>query len=165
MKTKGILVLIFIACILVPSFANAEKLTGGGERAWCCPWGPDLFSVSANAIRTPEGRVKGHIQYSCTGQPMSPDLIVHAYVKCFNVSADGLVAVAAGPANASLDPTNYTLGKWLVIAVKEGGTGFGDKVRVIALDEEEAIEYCTNIRTDDSYFPGRVEEGNFTIHP
>jgi hypothetical protein len=142
---------------LLSSGAMAAKLTGGAETVTA---GGVIFSVTANAISTDKG-IKGHIQYTRENQSIA-DLIAHASVECFGISTDGLTAVAAGPATVQYNPNNLTTGAYLVIWVHEGGTGFGDAVRVYFATEAQATAICANPDSANA-FPGEVLEGNFTI--
>ena len=74
---KGVLkyFIVFVAVLtltIIPSTVRAEKLTGGAE--WT-EAGPHVFSVTANALTTPRGDIKGHIQYSREDQSI-PDCFI-----------------------------------------------------------------------------------------
>ena len=156
---KSVVTIILAAMLIFaisPSDVMAQKLTGGAE--WTEAGSVD-FSVTANAVMTAKG-VKGHIQYTREDQSVA-DLIVHANVECFGVAPGGGSAVAAGPAVAQLDPSGAVSG-WLIFAVREGGTGAGDSVRVWFANETAALNYCSNPSLNTA-FPGIVREGNFTI--
>ena len=154
--------IVNVAALMIaicPSSAMAQKLTGGAE--WTDANGI-VFSVTANAVMTPKG-IKGNIQYTREDQTI-PDLSVHAAVECFGVSADGQYAVAAGPAVIQYNPNGLTTGDYLIFAVKEGGTGDGDRVRVWFDNEATANSFCTDPASNTT-FPGHVYDGNFTLRP
>ena len=50
------------------------------------------------------------------------------------------------------------------VAVMEGGTGYGDRVRVRLISETAAMARCENPNLETA-FPGFVNEGNFQITP
>ena len=137
------------------------KLNGGSGNVVA---GGINFSLTANALTSGKGEVKGNLQYSRENQSVA-DLSVHAKVECYGVLSDGTVATAAGPADVQNDPSNAVPSDyWMYVAVKEGGTGSGDTVRVRFLSETDAKAMCENPNLETT-FPGLVEEGDFTIKP
>lgn len=146
---------VAVACLFAisPASAAASKVSGGGEQINA---GGITFSMTVNANET-RGGIKGAIQYSRTANSGGQALSVHAQAACFWVSPDASRAVVAGPAEVQAGTSE---GDWFFAAVKEGGTGSGDRVRAGFASESEARTKCDN---GETLFPGVVEEGNFTI--
>ena len=145
-----------------PAFANGPKVTGGADQILA---GNIYFSMAANAVLTGKGEVKGSIQYSREDQPgVTTELFVHADVACFGISTDGAKAVVAGPAKVQSNPAGLKTGDWLIIAIKEGGTGYGDSVRVSFGDSTEGFNRCEAPQNEGT-FPGLVYEGEFKLRP
>jgi hypothetical protein len=146
---------IAIASIIGTSLAAAAepKVTGGGEQIVA---GGITFGMTVNAIDTRSG-VKGSIQYSREANGGAQALSVHAKATCLWVSPDASRVVVAGPAEVQ---AGVSEGDWFFAAVKEGGTGSGDRVRAGFASETEGRNKCEN---GETRFPGLVAEGNFTI--
>jgi hypothetical protein len=136
------------------SAGTGHKVTGGAETITA---GGVVFSMTANAIQTKSG-LKGHMQYSREAQDGTVELYVHATPECLWVSGDGMKAEMAGPAMVQSNPNGFPTNDWLAVAIEEGGTGFGDAVRVHFVD---AGYSCPG----ESSFPGDVLEGEFKIRP
>lgn len=160
MKKTILLTLILIIALLaitVPAGAASwkSKITGGGQAVA----GGTYFSINVSATEKASGEYKGQMQYS----RYNGTLDMHASVKCSWISGDGKTALAAGPAKAQNDPGNYVAsqGGWMVVMVKEGGTGSGDRVKVIGSTKDAAMNFCSNGFSGG--FPGLVVDGNFKI--
>jgi|GEM_PF-2593574 len=131
-----------------------EKVVGGAETITA---GGTTFSLAVNAVYTGKNNdmLKGKIQYSRDG------LKFHAESKCALVNAEGNVATVAGPITKVQEGT-IADNTWVYVAIQEGGTGSGDRVRVLLLSEEVALKSCQN-PAGENLFPGLVEKGEFKI--
>ena len=159
-RTLIMTVLLVIALIAIAAPVGAAsweiKVTGGGEAT---VGGVD-FSITASAKQDVNGGVTGQMQYSRSGQSIA-DLSVHGTVKCIGVFSDGAVAVLAGPTKEQNDPGNQLdPGDWMVVEIKEGGVGSGDKMSVRLKSEAQAKLNCTS---PSGSYPGIIYDGNFNI--
>ena len=161
MKSLAISALGLVSVLYVFSLsaiaAAGDKITGGADSVLA---GGISISLTANAVVTGNGSIKGHIQYSREAQTSAVELYVHAVAECMWISADGTSAVVAGPATVQSNPNGAPTADWFVIAIREGGTGAGDEVRAIFATEADGLLKCQNGETS---FPGEVLEGNFTL--
>lgn len=156
-KTSVVGALIVATGLGVAAYAAAgDKVTGGAEYIDA---GGVTFSMTANAIATEKG-VKGHIQYSREAQNGTLELYVHAPAKCMWVADDGMSAVVAGPAHVQSNPGDLETGPWLMATIREGGTGAGDSVGVVFVEEWMTTNACLG---EPGESPDVVMEGNFTI--
>jgi len=118
--------------------------------------------VSVNVILDGQGELKGKIQYFHAPRSLS----MHADVECSGISTDGTVAVAVGPAKVQSDPTHFMDPyPWFGVAVREGGTGSGDRVRVpVFTNEASALVFCGQADTlVNTTWGVEVIDGNYTI--
>ncbi|MFH1648874.1 MAG: hypothetical protein ABIA11_04090 [Patescibacteria group bacterium] len=134
-----------------------NKVTGGADRIKA---GSTYFSLAVNAVHAGKNKDKltGKIEYS------RDTLKFHAETQCVRANQEGTVATIAGPiTKEQYDPNNAIKeGDWAYVAIKEGGTGSGDRVRVRIMSPEAAEAACMYPDGETS-FPGIVEEGEFKI--
>lgn len=141
------------------SAVEPDKVTGGSEKLIA---GGTNFGLAVNAVHAGKNgdKLNGKIEYS------RDNLKFHAAIQCVKATPDGMIATVAGPVTKEqYDPENVInkeTSDWAYVAIKEGGTGSGDRVRVLLLSETEALEKCSNPDGETS-FPGIVEVGEFKI--
>jgi hypothetical protein len=99
-----------------------EKVTGGG---WASAGSTD-FSLTMSAADI-KGDVKGQWQYYRTEGVTN---IAHGTIDCLYVEPDRSYAVMSGPVTHVDAGTTFVEGERWTIAVREGGNGSGDQVRI-----------------------------------
>lgn len=100
----------------------SEKVTGGG---WASAGSAD-FSLTMSAADI-KGEVKGQWQYYRTDGVTN---IAHGTIDCIYVGPDQSYAVMSGPVTQVSAGTTFVEGETWTIAVREGGNGSGDQVRI-----------------------------------
>lgn len=124
----------------------SEKVTGGGQAS---AGGADFsLTMSAADIR---GEVKGQWQYSRTDSVTN---IAHGTIDCIYVEPDQSYAVMSGPVTHVASSALFVEGETWTIAVREGGNGSGDEVRIWKGD------HCGPY---GGGYPGTYYDGNVNI--
>jgi hypothetical protein len=145
-----------------------DKLVGGASEIQ--PESGVIYSLSANAIRTPR-KLVGHIQYSLDNdQTGTPLLYVHSAVDCagWATTGDGTHTVIAieGAASVQENAEGMATDDRVVVAIKDLGTGMGDQVFFSFATAETEGDFCANpagVLDDNDNLPDVVLEGEFKI--